>query len=84
MMNSFPSRAVVESLRRNYPEGTRVALVSMDDPYTKLLPGDQGTVIAVDDVGNHPHPVEQRIDAGRGVWRGRDPKAVMHGDLQAA
>ena len=50
-MNGFPSRTVVESLRRNYPEGTRVALVSMDDPYTKLLPGDQGTVIAVDDVG---------------------------------
>ena len=50
-MNGFPSRTVVESLRRNYPEGTRVALVSMDDPYTKLRPGDQGAVIAVDDIG---------------------------------
>lgn len=50
-MNGFPSRAVLESLRRSYPEGTRVALVSMDDPYTKLQPGDQGTVIAVDDMG---------------------------------
>ena len=50
-MNGFPSRAVVESLRRQYPAGMRVALVSMDDPYTKLRPGDQGTVIAVDDIG---------------------------------
>ena len=50
-MNCFPSRAVVESLRRSYPEGTRVALVQINDPYTKLRPGDQGTVIAVDDVG---------------------------------
>ena len=51
MMNSFPSRAVVESLRRQYPVGTRVALVSMDDPYTKLRPGDQGEVTGVDDAG---------------------------------
>ncbi len=50
-MNSFPSRAVVENLRRRYPAGTRVALVSMDDPYTKLQPGDQGEVVAVDDAG---------------------------------
>jgi hypothetical protein len=52
MMNNYPSRAVVESLRRIYPEGTRVALVRMDDPYTKLQPGDQGTVIMVDDIGS--------------------------------
>ena len=48
---SFSSRAVVESLRRQYPAGTRVALIQMDDPYTKLRPGDQGSVIAVDDAG---------------------------------
>ena len=50
-MNGFPSRAVVEGLRRQYPAGTRVALVSMNDPYTKLRPGDVGAVIAVDDIG---------------------------------
>ena len=50
-MNGFPSRAVVESLRRQYPAGTRVALVSMNDPYTKLQAGDEGAVIAVDDIG---------------------------------
>ena len=50
-MNGFPSHAVVESIRRQYPAGTRVALVQMDDPYTKLRPGDQGEVIEVDDAG---------------------------------
>ena len=43
-MNSFPSREVVGRLRKKYTQGCRVALVSMDDPYTKLKPGDQGAV----------------------------------------
>ena len=50
-MNGFPSREVVERLRQQYPAGCRVELVFMNDPYTALKPGDQGTVIAVDDVG---------------------------------
>lgn len=50
-MNSFPSREVVGRLRKKYTQGCRVALVSMDDPYTKLKPGDQGAVNFVDDTG---------------------------------
>lgn len=50
-MGNLPSCAAIESLRRFYPVGTRVALVSMDDPYTKLQPGEQGSVISVDDIG---------------------------------
>lgn len=50
-MNGFPSRAVVERLRQRYPAGCRVELISMNDPYATLKPGDQGTVIAVDDIG---------------------------------
>ena len=50
-MNGFPPRSVVERLRIQYPAGQRVALVSMDDPYTRLRPGDQGTVRYVDDIG---------------------------------
>ena len=50
-MSSFPSSEVVKLLRERYPKGTRVELVSMDDPYTKLKPGDRGTVTEVDDVG---------------------------------
>ena len=51
MSNNFPSREVVERLRRQYPAGCRVELVSMNDPYARLKPGDQGTVVAVDDIG---------------------------------
>lgn len=50
-MFGFPSKEVVENLRKEYPEGTRLSLISMDDPYSKLLPGDRGTVKHVDDGG---------------------------------
>jgi hypothetical protein len=32
--------------------GDRIELVYTEDPYTELLPGDQGTVRGVDDIGN--------------------------------
>jgi len=44
------SRQTVEQLRDIYPAGTRVELVSMDDPYRHLEPGLKGTVRAVDDM----------------------------------
>lgn len=50
-MQNFPSKETIERLRKIYPAGTRIELVSMDDPYTKLVPGDQGTVEFVDDIG---------------------------------
>ena len=50
-MSKLPSKAVVESLRHRFPDGTRVELVRMNDPYSKLQPGDRGTVEFVDDVG---------------------------------
>ena len=46
----FPSREIVDGVRRQYPVGTRVELVSMDDPQAPP-PGARGTVIAVDDIG---------------------------------
>jgi len=51
--NGFPSRAVVEARQERYKPGTRVELVSMDDPHTKLRPGSQGTVSCVDDIGTY-------------------------------
>lgn len=45
------SDAVIERLKREYPAGTRVELVSMNDEYRKLKPGEQGIVIGVDDIG---------------------------------
>ena len=45
------SRDTVERIRREYPVGTRVELISMQDEYTKLTAGEKGTVIGVDDIG---------------------------------
>lgn len=42
--------ARIAYLRDLYPKGTRVELISMNDPHTNLKPGDQGTVIYVDDM----------------------------------
>jgi len=50
-MNKFPSKETVERLRKQYPVGTRVELVWMNDQYSKLRPGDKGTVDFVDDTG---------------------------------
>ena len=46
MNMSFPSREHVESIRKNYPLGTRVMLNNMDDPYSpggtgEFLPGSE-------------------------------------------
>lgn len=50
-MNNFISKAALEGRRARYKNGARVELVSMTDPYTKLKPGDLGTVEFVDDAG---------------------------------
>lgn len=50
MMN-FPSRETVERIRKQYPAGTRVKLISMDDPQAPP-PGTRGTVKGVDDIGS--------------------------------
>ncbi|MBQ3045211.1 MAG: DUF4314 domain-containing protein [Clostridia bacterium] len=45
------SKETLAMLRKQYPTGTRVELVHMDDPYTSLTTGDKGTVRFVDDIG---------------------------------
>ena len=47
----FPSREIVENLRKEYPVGARVELVRMDDPQAPPV-GTQGTVRGVDDTGS--------------------------------
>lgn len=47
----FPSRQIVEKLRAEYPAGTRVELVKMDDIQAPSV-GTRGTVIGVDDIGS--------------------------------
>ena len=48
---TVPSRKTIERLNREYPEGTRVELQEMDDPYSKIPIGTKGTVMDVDDMG---------------------------------
>ena len=59
----FPSKEIVAELKKEYPKGTRVELVKMDDPYTRLCSGDKGKVIAVDDAGS----IHIRWDNGEGL-----------------
>ena len=47
----IPSKDVVEMLREQYPEGTRVELAYMDDPQAPPI-GTRGTVRGVDDAGS--------------------------------
>ena len=47
----FPSKEIVEQVRRQYPVGTRVELVEMDDVQAPPI-GIQGTVTGVDDTGS--------------------------------
>ena len=42
---------MLQQLRSYYTPGTRVMLLKMNDPYTKLQPGTKGTVTSVDDMG---------------------------------
>ena len=49
---------------------THVELVSMDDPYTHIPPGTQGTVSAVDDIGTIF--VDWDTSSGLGVAYGVD------------
>mgnify|MGYP001180994124 FL=1 len=42
---------VLKRLREEYPEGTRVELIEMNDPYREMPPGLRGTVQMVDDAG---------------------------------
>ncbi len=50
-MHDLPSRETILKLRRKYPTGARVELISMNDPYIYLPPGSKGTVDLVDDYG---------------------------------
>ena len=47
----FPNRNIVEMLRKQYPVGTRVELVEMDDCQAPPI-GTLGTVKGVDDTGS--------------------------------
>ena len=43
----------LKQIRERFKPGMRVRLIRMNDPYTKLKPGDEGTVCLVDDIGTY-------------------------------
>lgn len=41
----------VEEIKDRYPKGTRVRCIRLEDPYTSIPRGTEGTVSYVDDIG---------------------------------
>lgn len=67
---------VLQHLREQYPKGTRVELIHMDDPYnTNLIPGCQGTVRFVDDIGTIH--VQWDCGSGLGIVYGKDAIKIL-------
>ena len=57
----FTSEKMVKFLQEKYPPGTRIRLVSMEDPYAPVAPGTEGTLVCVDDAGQF----QMKWDNGR-------------------
>ena len=58
----FPSRETIERVRKDYPVGTRVELIQMEDVQAPPV-GTLGTVLGVDDTGS----LLMRWDNGSGL-----------------
>ena len=58
----FPNSKTVECIRKEYPVGTRVELIHMDDVQAPPV-GTKGTVMGVDDTGS----LLMRWDNGSGL-----------------
>ena len=56
-------RKMVNFIREQYPPGTRIRLNAMDDPYAPILPGTEGEVDFVDDIGT----IHMKWDNGRSL-----------------
>lgn len=65
----------IRKIKEQYPPGTRIELISMDDPYAPIQPGTQGTVDCVDDAGQ----LHMKWDNGRtlAVIPGEDHFSVI-------
>ena len=74
-MKGFLSQKQVEKIKEQYPEGTRIELIYMEDPYGPIEAGTQGTVESVDDAGT----LHMRWDNGRtlGIVPGEDQFRVI-------
>lgn len=53
----------IQKIKEQYPQGTRIKLDHMDDPYHPIAEGTKGTVEHVDDAGQ----IHMKWDNGRGL-----------------
>lgn len=61
-MNRFEAeRRFAQRMKENYPPGTRIMLLNMDDPYAPVPEGTKGTVVHVDDAAQ----IHMKWDNGR-------------------
>ena len=81
-MNGFMSREQVESVKRRYPEGSRIMLDYMGRDPHPIPPGTTGTVEHVDDIGT----VHCTFDNGRslGLVPGEDSFHIIRQEQSAS
>ena len=60
-MNGLPTHEQVQRIKDQYPPGTRLRLNHMDDPWSPVPEGTEGTVDMVDDIGQ----IHMKWDNGR-------------------
>lgn len=79
-MNEFPSQEEVKKIKEQYPKGTRIEIISMNDPYSSIESGTKGTIERVDDIG----ALHMKWDNGRtlGVVPGEDSFKVISKPLE--
>lgn len=56
-------RRQAQRIKESYPPGTRVMLLSMEDPWAPVPSGTKGTVEVVDDIGQ----IHMKWDNGRSL-----------------
>ena len=48
----FPNKAYLEQLRKQYPKGTKLQMITMRNEKYPILPGTIGEVTHIDDLGS--------------------------------